>query len=597
MDIKWRIRIVLLFFLLFTGLLSFRLFYWQVLKRDQLAQIAYGQYNVERKIPASRGEIISKDGFPLSANKLSYLLYASLEKIEQSPNKIAEKIAPVIFSEKLDIDLEASSSSDTAKLNLEKEKIIEELKEKGIQELEKILEERLSQKDIVWAALKHQLTPEQKDQVEKMDIKGLGFEEESSRFYPEASMSAHLLGFLGKDKEGQPVGYFGLEGFYDLEMRGRPGIINEEKDAVNQPILMGGFNTQEKIDGQDLKLHLDRSVQYIVSKYLKEGIEKYGAKSGSVVVMESKTGAVLAMSSIPRYDPNKYYQAEKGVFKNPVIAEAYEPGSIFKVLVMASALNEKLISPETKCPICDGPVEIDKYQIKTWNEEYHPNSTMTDVIVNSDNTGMVYVGQKLGIDRLYRYLEDFGLGEKTGIDLQEEVAAYMRPKKEWSKIDLATASFGQGIAVTRMQMINAVNAIASGGIIYEPQVVDAFDNGRESVDIQPSKLKRVISKKAAAQAKEMMVAAVEKGDSKWVNLKDYQVAGKTGTAQIPVSGHYDEEKTIASFVGFAPAYNPKFTMLVTLREPSSSPWGSETAAPLFFQIAQKLLHHYKIQPR
>jgi cell division protein FtsI/penicillin-binding protein 2 len=616
MSIKWRIRVVGLFFLLFGGAILFRLFYWQVLNRNKLVSMAYSQYNTERTIPSSRGQILSSDGFPLATNKQAYLLYASLNELEEDPDDIAEKIAPILYEEKK--TGEKPSENNEVVLNKEQTEAVKDQKDKdkgldqdtdadpdpdskvdkdeAIAEYAETIASRLHQEDLVWTALEHKISPETKQQLEELDIKGLGFEKEDIRFYPEASMAGHLVGFLGKNKEGQDVGYFGLEGNYDIELKGRPGVVTAEKDAANNPILFGGFNSQKKIDGQDLVLNIDRAVQYLVDKKLKKGIKQYGAKSGSVVIMDPETGGVIAMSSIPRYDPNRYWEEEKGDFKNPVIASTYEPGSTLKVLVMAGAIEEGVVQANTPCPICDGPVEIGKYQIKTWNEKYHPQSTMTEVIVNSDNTGMVYAGRQLGVDKLYTYIEDFGFGEETGIDLQEEVPARIRPKKDWGEIELATASFGQGIAVTRMQMVRAVSAIANGGKLMQPQVVDRYITTQKEIDVKPKVEKQVISRKTAETIKEMMVKAVEEGGAKWTKLDDYKIAGKTGTAQIPVAGHYDKEKTITSFVGFGPADDAEFVMLVTLREPTTSPWGSETAAPLFFDIAEKLLIYYGVQP-
>ena len=221
---------------------------------------------------------------------------------------------------------------------------------------------------------------------------------------------------------------------------------------------------------------------------------------------------------------------------------------------------------------------------------------MVDVIVHSDNVGMSFVGQKLGADALYDYLDAFGIGKVTGIDLQGEGAPKLRDRGTWNVVDLAVASFGQGIAVTPIQMVKAVGAIANGGVMYTPQVVDKLEGVGWEEDVKPEEGTRVISKKAADEITSMMVLAASSGEAKWTHLRGFKVAGKTGTAQIPISGHYDQESTIASFVGFAPANDPKFLMLVTLREPVSSPWASETAAPLWYQIAKDLFIYFGIQP-
>lgn len=349
-------------------------------------------------------------------------------------------------------------------------------------------------------------------------------------------------------------------------------------------------------EGVDLKTHINKGLQIMVEQKLKEGIEKYGAKGGTVIVMEPKTGAIKVMASFPSYDPFYYFKYDNSVFKNPAISNSFEPGSVFKVIVMASALDAGVVRPETECDICGGPLKIDKYFINTWNNKYNPNSTMTQVIVNSDNVGMSFVAFRLGKEKMFDYLNRFGFGKLTGIDLQGEVAPPLRNRNEWSDVDLATASFGQGIAVTPIQLVKAVGAIANRGIMVKPVVVDKVLIDGVNKDIKTQTEGRVISEKATLEITAMMVEAAKKGESKWTYLKGFKVAGKTGTAQIPIAGHYDPEKTMASFIGFAPYDDPRFVMLVVLSEPSSSPWASETAAPLWYNIAKDLFLFYGIHP-
>jgi cell division protein FtsI/penicillin-binding protein 2 len=303
--------------------------------------------------------------------------------------------------------------------------------------------------------------------------------------------------------------------------------------------------------------------------------------------MDPKTGGILAMSSYPNYDPAKYSEFEQRLFKNPAISDTFEPGSVFKVIVMAAGIDSKAVERDTICDICNRPFQVDKYYIETWNNKYHPDSSMTDVIVNSDNVGMTFIANRMGADKMYDYLSKFGIGKQTGIDLQGEANISLRKKGSWNIVDLATSSFGQGVSTTPIQIIRGVSVIANGGYLVEPKVVDSGN---------VKKQERIISKEAADDVTQMMVEAAKNGESKWTSLKGFSVAGKTGTAQIPIAGHYDAEKTIASFVGFAPANNPKFIMLVTLKEPQSSQWASETAAPLWYDIAKDLFNYFGIQP-
>jgi len=562
----WRINFLLIFFILFWGLVGYKLFHWQVLKSEELAVLAEKQHRISFEIPAKRGDILAADGFPLATSEEAFLAFASIPDLKDKPEVIASKITPLIA------------------------------KDEEIAETEQMIKQRLSREDLVWVPLRHKVSRQTKEILEKLNIAGIGFEEEEKRNYPEGSISAHLLGFVGADINGKDKGYFGLEGYYDLELRGQPGFVSREKDALGRPILVGESKEEKRINGKNLLTTIDRSVQLIVEEKLKNGLRRYGAVSGSVVVMDPKNGAILAMTSLPSYDPSNYWKYDKSLFPNPVVASSYEPGSTFKVLVMAAAIGSGVVSPDTRCDKCSGPRNISGYTIRTWNDKYFPDSTMTEVIQHSDNVGMVFVSEKLGKEKLLEYLEKFGFGKPTGVDLQEEVSPPLRPKGEWKPIDLATVSFGQGIAVTPLQMVRAVGVIANKGKLVKPFVVKKIIGEGKEKEIPLTEGVQVIKPSTAMIITEMMVNAVNNGEAKWAKPKDFRIAGKTGTAQIPVAGHYDEEKTIASFVGFAPADDPKFVMLITLREPTSSPWGSETAAPLWFDIAKELFNYYGVLP-
>lgn len=563
-----RIRAIKVIYILILTIIIFRLFYWQVIRFDDLSARAEKQHTVSSALDAPRGSIYFSDGTTLASNKPTFILFG-LPKVVKDKDEVPSKLAKVLVTNPVD--------------SAEVKKIKDEIQSK------------LSQ-DLYWVILKKDVELATKREIDKLGIEGVGFDSGQSRFYPEASTAAQVLGFVGADPLGRQLGYFGVEGFYNGELKGQGGVVTEEKDARGLPILMGKFLKVEPQRGYDLTLNIDRTVQYIVEKKLKAGVQKYGAKSASVVVMDPKSGAVLAMASHPAYDPNNFTQFPKELFKNPIVADSYEPGSTFKVLVMAAALNEKLVETATKCDNCDGPVEASEYLIRTWNNKYYPDTTMTEVIVHSDNTGMVFVGRKLGVDKFYQYLKDFGFGQLTQVDLQDEVSPDLRPKKDWRDIELATASFGQGIAVTGIQIVRAVAAIANGGYLMEPQIVKEIHSDKKATTIKPKIVGRPISEETAKLVTAMMVEAVEKGEAKVFAPKGFKIAGKTGTAQIPVAGHYDQNKTIASFVGFAPASNPRFVILVRYLEPSSSIFGSETAAPTFFEIAKELLTYYNVNP-
>ena len=567
-----RIKLLATVFYLSFFLLISRLFFWQVIKGKSLASQARAQYQKSEIITASRGNLLSSDESYLAGREEAYLVYAYLPEVVEEPGKIADQLAPLFVDKDVD------------------EKDIMILEEAGR------IKSALNAEDAVWIPLKHKVSYENRVNIEALKIEGVGFEEEEKRVYPEASSAAHLLGFLGKDDDGNDIGYFGLEGFYDLILSGKGGYLSRESDATGLPILFGSLREANAVSGVDLITFIDKTIQHTVENALVVGLEKYGASSGTVIVMDPKTGGIMAQASYPSYDPAFYQKYTDELFKNPAVSTSFEPGSVFKILVMAGALDEGLVKPDTKCEVCGGPLPVDRYLIETWNQVYRPDSNMIDVIVNSDNVGMAWVAQKLGPERLYDYLDKFGIGKLTDIDLQGEWAPKLREKGTWNVVDVTTAGFGQGVAVTPIQMIRAAGAIANDGVIVKPKVVKKLLGVGWEEDVKIEGGERIISKKAAEEITGMMIEAAKNGEAKWTHLRGFSVAGKTGTAQIPIAGHYDEDKTIASFVGFAPADNPKFIMLVTLNEPTSSPWASETAAPLWYSIAKDLFLYFSIQP-
>lgn len=562
-----RLTFLKILYLITLLIITLRLFYWQVIRFDDLSALAEKQHLVSHTLESPRGIISSSDGFVLAANKPSFLLFGLPQKIKDKTG-VAAKLA----------------------------KVLEKMKNSDIKiDLKNDLLNKLSSQ-LNWVVLEKEIDLQGKKEIEKIGLEGIDFISQMSRLYPEASTAAHILGFVGSDTLGRQLGYFGVEGFYNGRLKGVGGTLTEEKDAMGLPILAGRFFKREPKSGHNLILNLDLGVQQIVEKKLKMGMEKYGAKSAAAVVMDPKTGAILALAALPNYHPGNFAQFSKEYFKNPIVADSFEPGSIFKVLIMAAALNEKVVEPDTQCDECQGPTVVSGRLIRTWNNKYYPETKMNEVIVHSDNIGMVFVGKKLGIEKAYQYIQDFGLGSITGIDLQDESSAEIRPKNEWREIDLATASFGQGIAVTGIQIVRAVGALANSGKLIEPHVVKAIQNESQVVEIKPKLVKEIISPKTAEIITQMMIEAVEKGEAKTFAPKGFKIAGKTGTAQIPVAGHYDPQKTIASFVGFAPADNPRFVMLVRYQEPSSSIFGSETAAPTFFEITKELLTYFNVAP-
>lgn len=539
------------FLLLFIGIIG-KLAYIQLFSSDTVSNNIY--LKTERISP-SRGLIFDRHGDPLAMNKTVYKLFAE-------PKNMTNKHAALT---KLDRVLHMGSATLEAKLFNDKQ----------------------------WVPVTSGLDLKTRRKVEKLNIKGLVFEEEEKRFYPEASVAAHLLGFVGKDDKANDVGYFGIEGYFNKDLGGLPGLVKSERDVFGKPIFIGVQDVVRGENGRDLTLTIDKTVQMIVKKHLKIAIEKFQAESGCVVIIDPYSGEVIAMSCLPDFDPDTYGKFPANLYENPAVSIPFEPGSIFKPLIMAVALEEKVVKPTTKINET-GRITIGSYQIANWDDKYKGVLTMTDVIKYSSNIGMVKVASKMKKETIQKYLQAYGFGERSGIDLQGEAYGLVKNTKSWYPIDQATIAFGQGIAVTPIQMIRAFASLVNGGWMVRPYTVLAMKSDSGTTLVKPERVRRVISEKTSRQIRQMLAAAVEHGEVKWKIPKGYQFGGKTGTAQIPIEGHYDPTKTIASFVGFVPLNKPRFIALVTLRKPATSQWGSETAAPVFFDIARELLVYYSI---
>lgn len=547
----WKVRLI--FFLTTLGfvLILAKAFYLQVLKSNTSSNPLF----TKKELP-ERGEIYDRNGEILAGNKKVFTLYIDKKNFKDTEENIKE-LAEILETENASVEAR--------------------LEKKG-----------------GWIVLKRELTLEQKSSLEKKKIKGLVFEEEMKRVYPESSLSAHLLGFVGKNEEGQPVGYFGIEGYYDESLKGIPGVVKSQRGG-GLPVLFGVQQIVEPEKGVDLFLTIEKGIQKIVKQRLKQGIERYEAKLGCIIVADPYTFEILALSCLPDYDPNEYYKYPKEYFVNYAISYAYEPGSIFKPLIVAGALEEGVIKPNDKVDE-SGPVQIGDSQIKTWDNKYEGIITITRVLERSSNVGMVRIGEKLGREGIWKYLKKYGFFEKTGIDLQGEAGAIIKPKNKWYPVDYATVTFGQGIALTPIQMVRAFASIINGGYLMWPHVVYKMNDGVEK-KIEKKVQGRTISEKTSKIMRSMLVKTVENGLVKWDRPEGYSIGGKTGTAQIPIEGRYDPEKTLASFIGFFPAERPKVLVMVMLKEPAASPWGSETAVPIFFQLVKDLIVYYNITPQ
>lgn len=550
-----KIRLIFYFYLFCFCAIILKLFYIQVLNAQEFS----ADYVTTQKIMPERGKVLDRTGAPLAVNQTTYLLFVE-------PKNINDKGEIV---RKLDEILKIGDATLTAQIDEKKQ----------------------------WVAIKGNLSDETKKQIQQLDLKGIGFQEERKRYYPEASLAAHLVGFLGKNNKGESVGYSGVEGYYDKDLAGLPGLLKSERDLFGRPIFVGTQDRVEAENGRDFMLTIDKTVQHMMKEKLKAGVEKYKAKEGCVIAANPHTMEIIGLTCLPDFDPEHYYDFESKDYINWAISSVYEPGSTWKPMMIAAAIEEKAYKPDDMFDE-ECTKEVSNYTIKNWDNKCEGKITITRILEKSSNIGMVYTGEKLGEKKLYDYLKKYGIGEYTDIDLQGEVPGILRAEKDFYPIDYATATFGQGMAVTPIQLVRAFSSIINGGKLMRPYVVQEVVEGEYRRVREPTVVRQVLSERTSAIMRKMLVSVVDNAEAKWDKPKGYKFGGKTGTAQVAVQSGpgYDASKTIASFIGFAPADNPQFVMLVVLKEPGVSGWGSETAAPIFFDIAKDLLVYYNIPP-
>jgi cell division protein FtsI/penicillin-binding protein 2 len=424
------------------------------------------------------------------------------------------------------------------------------------------------------------------------DIVGILVEPRPKRVYPEGDMGAHLMGFVNSNGNG----FYGVEGYYDAMLKGRPGLQVGERSPFGELIPLGASHFVPPVAGATLYLTVDRNVQKLIENEIRGAVIQYGAQRGSVVVLNPKSGAILGMASYPNYDPNDYSASDEYLFADPNVSEQYEPGSVFKIVTMAAGLDAGVVGPMGT--IYDGgSIEVGGRVIYNWDRQGHGTVDMTDVLAKSLNVGVAQVAVALGKDRFYTYVKRFGFGRLTEVDIDNEGPGTLKTPKDasWHESDLGTNSFGQGIAVTPLQIAAAVGAVANDGLLMKPYIVQRIVEGDHTAEVKPMVIRRVISEETAQTLTGMLVEAVERADSKAV-LPGYKVAGKTGTAQIPVPGGYHPTLTLASFVGYLPADDPQVLVLVIIDRPASSKWGSETAAPAFKRMGEQLVVLLNIPP-
>lgn len=550
-----------------ASLLVARLYSIAVTDHDEWLALAESQHRLSQALSAARGDILFRDGSattPAAVNREYQMAYMVPRDID---------------------DLGKTALLLSAALGLDES------------ELRARVERR---RDDPFEILKKRLSDEEVAKIRDLDLPGIHFLPESYRYYPAGELAAKTIGFTARNDGGGEVGVYGVEASWNGELGGRDGQISQERDAAGRWIPLTDREYVEPTDGDSLVLTIDRVIQHEVERILAEAREKHEADQVSAIVMEPATGKILAMATLPHFNPNVYGQVEdQSLFLNPTISLPYEPGSVMKPLTMAIGIEEGKISPESEYTDTGVVVEAG-YAIRNAEDKVYGRSSMKKVLTESINTGVMHVERLVGNARFREYLERFGFGARTGVRLPAEHPGNLKnlanPK---ATIQFLTASFGQGVTATPLQLVSAYSVLANGGLLMQPQIVDRIIRADgTTVPIEPRSARQVVSQDTATAIGRMLRSVVVEGHGKRAGVPGYQVVGKTGTAQVAKRDGrgYEEGVTIGSFVGYAPLEQPRYTVLVKVDHPKDVQWAESSAAPTFGRIMQFLLSYGKVQP-
>ena len=555
---RLRLNVAKALFLVLFVVAAGRAFQLQVLQGERLKRLGERQHLKEWIVLPKRGAVLDRTGEPLALSLETQSVYARPHRIHD-PASVSRALARI--------------------LNLESAEVKQKI---------------TADKPFVW--VKRQIGPQEAEQIQALSANGIGMFYEPNRFYPQGQLAGQVIGFVGRDSEGLE----GLELHYNDYIRGETGSSVIERDALGRKVLVQGVESLRIPPGADIHLTLDTSIQYLAEKELEATINKVRAKAGVAIVVEPSTGEVLALVNYPPFNPNQFSKQSSEQKRNRAVTDSFEPGSTFKTILAAAALEEGVVGKDDLF-YC----EMGKYAYagKTIHDT-HPHGWLpfSKILQVSSNIGFTKVAEKLKRERYFRYIEKFGFGQVTGIDVPGEVPGLLRKVESWSAIDLATHAFGQGIAATPMQMVMAYAAIANGGFLMRPYLVRRVvgPKGEILLENQPHVVRRVISEKTSRLLGSMLKEVThEGGTGTMAKLEGFEVAGKTGTAQKAdlIHGGYSAGKRIASFVGFVPADAPKLVALVLVDEPEANVYGGIVAAPVFRNIARGALHHLGVAPQ
>lgn len=553
------ISILLLLIIFLAG----RIAWVQFVQGHNLSEKAQTQLQENRGLQSPRGTIYDRNGRELAISSLTKSLYANPSQLNQDPDTLAASLAPLVGVPPAELKESLSSGGQFIWLK-------------------RMLEADASAK--VEALIKEQ------------DIKGLDFVEESKRYYPNEVLAAQVLGFVGTDD----IGLDGLEMTLDTTIKGKLSEHVVDTDSRGIPIFKSVFTFVPPKQGRNVYLTLDSTIQFIVEQSLDRAMAKTNSSGATIIVMNPRTGDVLAMASRPTFNPNQFYRYTPQAWKNRAVSNIYEPGSTFKSVVAAAALQEGVVYPEERF-MDKGFVEVSGRRIQNWSGESYGNISFIDIIKNSINTGFVQVGMRLGASRLTSYARTFGFGQATGIELPGEEDGLLFKPENMRDSDIATMSIGQSIAVTPLQLITAVSAIANDGVLLKPHIIKEIQNADGSVysATVSEPVRQTITPETAQKLKGLLEKVVSEGGGTKAAVKGYRIAGKTGTAQKAQengAGYYSG-RYIASFVGFAPVEDPQLAVLVVLDDPGGIYYGGQIAAPVAGEIFSQVLRYLNIYPQ
>ena len=459
------------------------------------------------------------------------------------------------------------------------------------QNYDRVYKEVSSNKQFAW--IKRKASTDEIIHLKKAALSGVRFRSEQKRFYPKRELAANVIGFVGTDD----YGLAGIEQTYQEKLKGMVYSQPIKQDGRGRNIQNLGSLSRSNLGNYDLMLTLDEVIQFTAEYHLTKQVERYKADSGMAVVMNPNSGEIYAMANVPQFNPNNYNKFTPETRKNNTVVSSYEPGSIFKPIVAVAALDNGIAQPHDKFFCENGSFKIGGRNIGEASNHKYGSLSMQEIIAKSSNIGAIKIAQKLGKDSFYEYIRKFGFGEKTSIRLPGVSSGLLGKRKNWNERSLASISFGQEIAVTPLQMVVALSAIANGGTLMEPHIAKALmRDGKIIKEIKPKKIRRVISEKTSRQMMEILKFVVENGTGKKAAIDGFEVAGKTGTAQkyITETQSYSKTEFISSFIGYAPADDPRLAILVMIDNPKGRHWGGVVAAPVFVKIAEKSLRHLNV---